>query len=711
MKKVIFGLILMICSTSYGQNKDSLGNVLNNIILGVLQEDQILLSDAQKNCQTNCLWDDVGFFESKKAKKNKILQKDEKLKNQLLGTFKMSIISGNDIIDKNYNYNISLSKLGSFIIRNNDFSRIIPEGIPELPIVVTGNQLNLGTNPNSGSYQVNYTTDKLFKATNDSKVSADIMEYFKTQMNYSFKLDESSRTHLNLAAGTFDNELAILYDKAGENKCNANDFLPLFDLWVLYSKDRIQPQDSIIRSFSGICYRSTKGFDLSENQTFNASVQAGYNAQFLKAQTSGDLNWSKSKNVSKSELSYKIKMFRKPILTSVPKKEDILVNWQKLSKICQVVDNTKIIPSGDKPLIIKVKFGPIASLDYINNISIDQNFTLNKMTKKFIKSLNLLNSSQNDYTYDDASKTATFSIEILRDDDFINGNPDGDNSLSENIDIRLFYDQNVIVDGSRRYLEYVYPSVPIMTERKPLISINDDENEGVIVPVKKDDYYEYKFSGTFITENNQTISNSPKPKIFQVSNFPSNVTKSNQDVLQESIKNSFFTLPGGNRFTASFKLPLSTDVFGFNMKEIDNLTMLVLLSDGRTNNIKRSMVLSIAAPKEKITFDQSNTGIIPFDDVQSLLQSLDLRKALGEDSLTFINGEDTILTKSGEKISKQTAIDEPYTFIQKIKKINKAFDVTVLPDNSKYYIKSEFISLSKINRQKMPKENSKLRNK
>lgn len=373
MKKLILSVVFLNAICISGQLTAKYQ--IDSIIVQMLKEDEILISNEERNCKNDCLW-------SKEKHKKKILEKDERLKKILLNKFSCPTFSQNKKIDVKYIFpNQSIRNIGSYIIRNGDFSVMNTKLTPQLPILLNGRQLSI-VNPqqNNSNYILNYTTANLFKGQSKTELKAEFLSYFNTKQDLSLNMEDSKRSTLTLGAGVFKNELAELFQRTVENRINPREFFTLYDIWVKYSINSIQHNYEVIKSFEGICSFKGKGVKSNSQIQYDAQFNAGYNQfQFLSLSNSSIVNWGKTSSIDSQAETYDIFMFSKPELMKIPAPNEIMKNWMRLRHITDdVIQDFETIPH-NRPLEVKVKFGPIAHHDFISNIKLDEKFTLDNM--------------------------------------------------------------------------------------------------------------------------------------------------------------------------------------------------------------------------------------------------------------------------------------------------------------------------------------------
>jgi hypothetical protein len=672
MKKTTILILFLNAMFAFGQQNAK--NQIDAVLTQMLKEDGILLSDAERNCTSNCIW-------RKEKDKQAILDRDEKLKNKLLANFIVPSFCNDKMINKEYVFiNKSICKLGSYIIRNGDFSVINSTPVPDLPVLLTGREVSIVDPKSDGSnYILNYTTESLFKGQSKTELKEEFLNYLNSKQDLSLNMDNSKRLTLTLGVGVFTNELAELFQRTTENKIKTKEFYALYDIWVKYSLNEIQSTDSVIKAFEGLCYYKGKGVETNSQIQFNAEFNGSYSQlPFLSINSSNKINWGQSTSLKVKAEIYDIFMFDKPQMASIPKPEIILTNWKRLSNIpdnvIQVSDN---IPS-KKPLEIQVKFGPIVHYDFINNIKLDEKYTLDKMPadKKFIEKIELIN-SDGAYIYDEKTNIVTFNIKIHRNEDFIK-EYSSSAQLSTKLDIRLYYDQAVKINNTDKFLEIIYKGIPASAELKPILNVSND----IVNAEKNGNDYLFKYSGSFDLNTGQNIVQ--RPKVIDVLNIPAQTISSFKD----RVKNTIFTLKANNEFDFTIKIPYDVKVFTTNQREM-NIELLVEFLDSKNNTFRRKIPITLLANEEQIKTDTTSIVPIAFNSTESLIASLNDKTQLSDG--TTVND---LKVKHTDGTTGQLNINN---FLEELRSKS---EMTISLD-SKYLIKPMFIDNDKLKSYKL----------
>jgi len=687
MKQLIVIPLLAISSHAFGQ---SVSSRIDAIMTGVLEEDGILLRNDQKAC-ADCEWDECkGFLRSKAKRKEACLKKDQKLKDALLREFRSSIdINPADRCDSLFKYDISLAKLGSFIIQRSDtFVKVAAQNIPEFSILENGNQLGY-ENPdgNSSRYKISYNSINSFNAKARAELSGEYLDYFRAKMEVANDNKTTSKKHLNLAVGTFENELAKVFTRAKTGSSNPLDFTPLYELWAMYANGKATSTDAIIKSFTGLVYRSTTGFDKEENLATSASASGGYNAQFIKIATESEAQYKNSKNISRSSLSYKIEMFRKPDIETLPSPEQIQKSWTALSnRVCSHNEtSTRYILPG-QPLEITLMFGPVPDVDMaLNNIELDEAYTLNKMPTKFISSIKpILNSQEDINFYDKKAKMIKMKIQITRDEAFIDSCI-GTNELSDRLDIRLYYKHavNLGTATTPTYLDFVYEGIPVATSLKPQLELDAYE---LSEPKEVGNFYIYDFAGRFKLNEGQHVSLGKPMEIF-LTKAPEGISSDVKDALIADVKKySKIRAIAAEKFGGSIIFSKALSVFGPNMPELINTGFVITFSDEKKGSFKRPVFVTLKGPKDQIV-TQIPGSSVSFSDVKVLVGALDMERILA--GFKYSQTDTVIVTDQNRTVNLINKDSQPYTFLEELSGINKDFKIMTV--DNRYIVESKFL--------------------
>jgi hypothetical protein len=689
MKLITFWVTILFSSLATAQTNQIAPQKgtekVKDILIETMQKDGTLLTDAEIACTSDCVWDiKKPFLSTQEGRKEKFLKKNNYIKNLLLNKFLQTFITDNESLSE-YQFQMALCKLGSCIISSGNFTPIKNSAFnPQLSIFNNGKQIQFQAPPNImvPNFVLNYTTDKTFKLINETEVNAQYLSYFQAQEKIAYKKTEETKQSLHLAIGVFNNELGEIFDRASLTNANSYEFGPLYEVWLLRSKNRITTTDSIIRSFKGLVYRTTMGYDRSENLNSSGKFEAGGNAQFIGGKTTTNVSFDNASKVSYSGNNYDILMFQRPNMISVPTATEIEDNWNRLSKTSQIISSLQTIPNPE-PLPITLTFGPVPNNDAIQSIDIDANYTKNKMTNKFIDRLEIVRQGINEPKFNPDNYTVTLTINVYPDQAYIDQTAILSDFFSEKIDLKLYYNHPI----NQKYLTFLYPPFVVKADRRPIISIIDDNHKGKLTAVKKGNFYEYEFNGEFLVRNGQNITKSPAPQIKEVKNFPSQLTIQQRNLLQDAIKAAIF-VQNSNRFTGTIRIPVTENIFSSNTTEISNLELAMQFNDG-TKNFTKSFQLSLAAPSEKIIIDPSIITDISFDKLTDLINSLNYKSILSIDSI-IISDKTYNLHTEWDILIKDI---EPFALIEILKSINQQFNVYFI--NSKYYIKSVFIDAEK----------------
>ena len=669
MKTILLSLTLtLLFSASYGQQ--TANQLLQTEFIRILQSDGILLKDNEKACTGDCrsmnLWKNDN-------KKEKWLKKDEKLKNRLLNKFSVPSFCENKIIKNELVFkDKTIGLIGSYFIRNKDFSVINSNTKTDLPVIQNGNQLSIFSPKDDGSnYVLNYTSTKLFEGGVDANVDADFKEYFNLKLQTNTNLSNQDRSQISIGAGKFENQLGVIFDKVVNGQLSATEFEPVYYLWLEYKKGNIKPTDKVIYSFDGLCFFSSKGVEKKEEEKFTSELNSSGKYPFLSYGLKASAKWSNSSSFTSQRNIYNVFMFSEPTLTGVPTIADILKNWNNLTPNNSITfPSTNNIPL-NSPMIATVVFGPIPNTEIFPLIKLDEKFSLSKLPndKKFVKNIKLINDPSR--IKPEREGYYTFEIEFYRDEKFLsqNINSIGD-IISAELPIRIFIDNPIGNDT----LDKIYDNIEIKTERFPVPTISEYE----LIPIKSDNSFKYSATVKFNTTNSLNVSNSPRPpKISEVYGLPNAVDEN----IRKNLRASSFSLKGNNEFTFTFTFPEKANYFDINQRSYDIDIVVDFIASNGVSYL-RKIPVRLIGPKEMI--DASNqTASILINDNGQLLEALDKKAFVSEQKTVqdFINSN-----------TKQDKTFDVLSFVDDLKKNNK---LSVSPDN-KYFVPAILIDQSKL---------------
>lgn len=629
MKSFTTILFLLFASSVVAQT--TVSKALDSAIVKILQSDGILLTQAQKDCEGNCT--NLGLWKNNRKKK-KWLVNDEKLKARFLNKFKVPSFAEKELVSNELTFpNKSIGLIGSYLIRNNDLSVLNTTITPTLPILKNGRQVGVfSPNLDGSNYVLNYTSHEFFQGKIEGDVSSGFMEYYQLKLQASTNLGNDKRNQISIGAGVFENQLAKIYDNI--EHIDAADFEPIYYLWLEHRKGNIQPNDKIIKSFSGLCYFSSQGVEKTQTEIYSAELNSSGKYPFLGYNLSSTGKWTNSIEEFGQRNDYNIFMFKRPDFTNVPTKEEILKCWDKVKSSSHIIslNSSDNIPA-NTPLTIKVKFGPVPNKNVLNLIELDEDYTLKSLPvdKKFIKSLRLVTDDPSRIT--NQNGYYTFDVEILRDEVFLRENVDVIGSIiSAEVPLRIYYNNPIGNDT----LDIKYRPINLTTELFPTPS-SDYEISGL----KDVNVYKYNTLIRFNVSNQPivVVSNPKPPKVVDVFGLPTSIAQS----LKNHLTESSFQLRTINEYSFNFSIPQTNNYFDINHRSHEIEVLLEFYANnGRT--YKRKFPLKLLAPKEML--EQSTASTILISNNGELISSLNLDALLVDDIKVseFVNS----YTKNGD---------------------------------------------------------------
>lgn len=683
MKKNLLVLIVLLSMSINALCQQLASKILQDEVVELLKADGLLLTDQQKalvgDQRAVNLW-------KNDHQKEKWLINDEKLKARLLLKFRPpAFLDSSKVISNTLTFkNKSIGLIGSYIIRNNDFTIINNSSVPpDFPVLKNGTQISVFNPSDDGSnFLLNYTSSKSFEGGVDAKADASFKDYFKLKLQANADISNENDTQISIAVGNFRNQLGFLFNKINNGSLQALDFGPIYSIFNEYRNGDIHLGDKIIYSFDGLCFYSTKGVKNKDSQKYNAELSSSLNYPFISLSVSGHSQWTSASNFNSQTNIYNVYMFSNPTLINIPSVADIIKTWNNLTQAGSTITfpTTPSIPA-DGPLIAKVVFGPIPSEDMIQLIKVDENYSKHFLKEnQFIKHINVITDPAR--ITPSNSGYYTFDLEITRDNQFIQNTYTTIGPLiTANIPIKLYIDNPIGSDT----LKKVFDNVNIQTDRYPIPQVDNYD----ISANKSDDAYQYTSTITFTVPANNPIvvSNNPQPiKITQIFGLPTSIN----DLLSSDIKSATFTVKDNNKYNLTFNISSDSKYFDINHRSYP----IELLLEFYTNNgfsYKRKIPVRIVGPKELIS--KSNiTSTISIKDNTQLLAALN-PGAIVENNKT-IQDELNNFTKGADGNN----VLDILGFINELKKNNK---ISENPDNNanyKYFADASIIDVSKLNK-------------
>lgn len=698
---------IAICPNTAILAQDSAKAVITKNIADILISAHVLLSDEQKACTSNCFlkgckWDNNA------GKRDKYLKLNDRLQYELLKNFQPPVFCKDNVVVQNLTFNNkSLTYLGSYIIRNNNYDNIGLNPTPDLPILATDNQLQMSM-PNPTDYSshfiVDYTTDNSFNSAVNVDMGGGFGDYFNSKNNEKNNISRDIKRQTSLATGTFINNLGLVAEDFNNGQATADELTILYDLWLKNADGTIKPGDSVIYSFDGMCIYSTSESKYSSTNNVSVTAAGGVTLPGFNVSAKGSAQWGYSKNITTALKTYDIYMFRKPKLVKVPLPDDINRNWKKLSNYStNPVDLSKgDLLSSSKPLIIPIKFGPIPAItDIFHTIRLDEDYVYKNIVIKvdnqisstvaldphnFIRHIALVTddqsrikpSTQNDGCY-------WFDLEIYRNDDYLNTFVSAGQQISLTIPLKVYFDlPNLGVRaGDPQYLTKTYDAFSIRTELTPTPYVNTYN----IVPTKDATSNSYIYSIMFYFDKSQTltISSVPRqPSISDVFGLPASVDQSLGNLIKNTSRiKSVIDASGGSSYQLTFNIPVENNYFNNNFP-LYNIGLGISfyaknLLDNSNPAYKRLLLIGLNQPEQSIVKTDTTKPDVILKNNQALVNSLNATAVLQ-------NGQ-TVgqLLSANTKDSKLNVL----SFIDDFKKLSNT-SVT----NSTYVVDKKFVNKS-----------------
>lgn len=430
--------------------------------------------------------------------------------------------------------NISFSKLGSYVIKDGDFS-VIKNFEPNLPILSSGRQVTIpSASPDGTNYRLNITSTNLFQGEINAEGDVKLQNYFNAKAATNLSRDKSKKSQISIGAGMFINRLGEIFRDANRIQVDAEDFEPLYYLWLEYQiPGRISDRDSVIYTIDGMCIYSNTGIERVDEFVSKNEISSSGNFPFLSYDSNAQANWTKSNEVHIEERTYDVYLFSKPRCEPIPSVEKILSNWEVLSRnIPNAISlpNPEILPQ--KELIVEVSFGPIPNEKVLPLVRLDEKFSISMQKQdKFVNKIKLIPGSQTPIP--GKKNYYKFKVAIWRDEAYLGSTHfNGRKLLRCNLPLRFYIDQQV----NDKYLDKIYDNINLETQVYPYIS-----SETNWLPYPKKDIINYKPTLQFFTGTNEqySVENLTVYDVFGMSPLFENVFK------QQILSAYFRARPGG----------------------------------------------------------------------------------------------------------------------------------------------------------------------
>jgi len=576
------------------------------------------------------------------------------MKNHLLNKFSIPTFCADQQIDNKLIFpNKTIGLLGSTIIKNKDLSVINKSQKVILPVLQSGEQVSVFNPKNDGSnFRLNYTALRLFENNAAGSGDAEFAEYFKTKFETNFNLNNQQRSQISIGAGKFENQLAKFFEKILDGNLASFEFEPIYNLWTEYAKGTVTSSDSIIYSFDGMCFFASKGVDKTEEFDYTAEVSSSGKFPFLSYGLNASSKWVSSDKFTSQKNIYQIYMFQQPVLAKVPSPEDILRAWKKLTPSGKSVTYSSNTLQQSSPLILKVKFGPIANRSIFPLITLDEDYSLNQISNKFIKTIKLINDDETRIT-SNGNGYYTFDVELYRDEDFIANqlNKLGEITTTE-IALRIYIDKPV----ASQYLEKIYDRVKIQTERHPTPTVSSYDLEST----KNGNEYKYVTRVKFSSNSaDHSVGTNPRPpRVIEVFGLPTTI----DEPMKAAIKAGSFSLKANNEFDFAFSLYEPSSFFSINKRSYEVELLLEFFAGNTTNVTKRKLPVRIVGPQDAFETANVTTDILIQSNTQLLTvlnrdMRLDDKRKLGDVIDTYKQNETIDVLSLIEELKKLNLIN------------------------------------------------------
>jgi hypothetical protein len=652
--------------------------VFDSILLRVLQNDGLLLTDDQRNCKDNY---SLCGLPTRRKEREKVLKQNDELRGLFLRYFNPVSYADNKNYDLRYVFpNRTIEFLGSYLVRNNDLNSLQAGILPDFPVLTSGGQIAL-LNPLDGgsNFRLNYNSKNLFDGVLDAQIEAGLKSVVESKFAASGRIHNEARSSVSIAAGIFENFLGKVFQAANNKEIVTSEYFePLYAVWKAYGSGRItRGNNKVLQSFDGICFFTNKGVQIDREINTSADLKVMGNVPgYITAKVNSEINWSKSNSFSIAQNLYHIYMFGPPQLVSVPTPEIIIDNWKKMTsglvREVKAENSSAIIPYED-PLKVYIKFGPIVSPDMLQNIKLDEEYTLSAQPQamKIVKNVSLV--LENSKLI--GNGFYLFEVQLTRNNDFLDTLKIGGNAiLKVDLPFRLYVNHPV----ENKVLDVKYDPQTFQTEAKPIPLSKSPVNAN-----KVGTDYNYVTDLSFDVSGSMVIANSTasKPKIIDISGLPSNL---GEDLKQTLLDNYSVTYQNPNQFELRFSIPAKSKFFDVSKTNYKvELKFEFLKSGNKPAKFVRVVPMQFNLPNDLPT-PLSNTFIktISFNTNQELVEALDT-SAIVKDGRK--------LNQLVEANTKEGKLD----ILGLIKDLETHANLTISPDYH-YIIGSEFIDLKKL---------------
>ncbi|MEQ9403562.1 MAG: hypothetical protein RIM99_08260 [Cyclobacteriaceae bacterium] len=325
----------------------------------------------------------------------------------------------------------------------------------DLLMVMEGyNQLNM-PNHNPNNYQLNINYLNVVKKGMEVAASTKVKKYAEASADVAIKSAFSKNVNLNMAYGTFKNELAKTFQEVNDltDLRDYKNFAPLFDLWKMNESKEIK--GFIIDEIDGLLIYEERDNQFLKGNDVNTYAKLNLNVPFLNLSSSGSYNWKKSNEVGAT--SKTLDLYIKDVrFEEIPTPQRILKVWERISdnrskslryksgSSILIVDNYE---SDD--IIVQADFGPVPNSQYIkNNLKAKVINDKNSMNGDFISSVEVINEEwekSSNYGY-------WVDMKVLLNVSKIASSDDIEDEIIIKVPIELYYDVPVEINKKKAYL-------------------------------------------------------------------------------------------------------------------------------------------------------------------------------------------------------------------------------------------------------------------
>ncbi len=404
----------------------------------------------------------------KKPKDKKEEENNKKLKDALPRTYPMPKHKLNSQLDANLHISgVNLAEMGSIFFTGNINSETFKQ---KANVAIQDNLKQVGLiNPNRANYELSINSSYVMATAAEANLGSD-NPYFNLQAVAALKKSKNTHRQLSFAVGTFENSLANMFEKVNQNKFIEHyDWLPIYDLWTLYSTNKVQSNASILKDFEGLSIYENNSANWESGANVDAKLKARYSIPLIKLQAEGSFKWEKSDQVDFNETYFDLYLFGQPNTTSVPKPENIANCWN----LYEGERETPVFAEGyltpNQPAKIIVQFGPVPE-QYVNDITLDFEYLKNSLVAK-----NLIKGGQNDIKFRSGGADSkiqgmwNYEIQVSLNPDFLSQYNGSEEKYSDKMDVRLFFKQPVAINNQVKYLDCLYEDIEIKVSTLPVI--------------------------------------------------------------------------------------------------------------------------------------------------------------------------------------------------------------------------------------------------